>query len=298
MPAAVETLADVLARIGPMWASDIRRHSQAVKELYDPILAQAPRDGVEIRRNLAYGPHPRQVLDLFRPRAAAPAPVVAFMHGGAFVRGDKCTTDQIYDNVLIWFARQGWLGVNLEYRLAPESPYPGGALDLAAALDWLHAQLPSLGGDPARVHLIGHSAGGTHVASYLCDPRIGRYGRGVRSAVLVSARLQADVWPDNPNRHGVAAYFGEDPALYDERSPMQHAEQCRVPVLIVTAQYENPLLDSYGAEFARRLREAGRVPVAHVQLAHHNHMSIVAQVNTPQDELGPRMLAFLAQGAA
>ena len=78
-------------------------------------------------RRLAYGAHARQVLDVFSPAGARAAPVMMFVHGGAFVRGDKRVTGELYENVLHWFARQGFVGVNIEYRLAPEAAYPGGA---------------------------------------------------------------------------------------------------------------------------------------------------------------------------
>ena len=164
-----------MSRLGPVWGSDLRKHSALVKDAYRPLLAQAPKGGVELTRNLAYGAHRRQVLDVFRPvgpgeasgfaNPAADAgrgrPVAVFVHGGAFVRGDKCTDDEMYDNVLYWFARQGFLGINLEYRLAPEAPFPGGVDDVAAAAAWLHGNVGRFGGDPDRLFLIGHSAGGT-----------------------------------------------------------------------------------------------------------------------------------------
>lgn len=289
----VPDLQRALHEIGPRWATDIRRYSQAVKSLYEPLLATRPKVGVTVHRDQAYGAHRRQVLDLFQPRVDK-APVVVFMHGGAFVRGDKRTTDELYDNVLYWFARQGCLGVNLEYRLAPESTYPGGATDLAAAIDWLQARVASFGGDPDRICLIGHSAGGTHVASYLCDPAVGRFGAGVTAAVLVSARLMADLLPSNPNRDGVQAYFGSDPAVHAQASPLRHVERVCVPTMVVTAEFENPWLDVYGRAFADRLRRRGRVRTRHLVMRGHNHMSVVAHFNTDEETLGLEILGFCA----
>ena len=100
------------------------------------------------------------------------ARVVAFVHGGAFVRGDKRPTEQIYDNVLFWLALQGCVGVSIEYRLAPEASYPAGAQDVASALRWLQEHVAESGGDPARVLLIDHSSGGTHAAAAMFDPAL------------------------------------------------------------------------------------------------------------------------------
>ena len=91
-PGALRAL---MADIGPRWAMDLPGHSQQVKDAYAPLLAAAPRSPLTVTRNIAYGTHPRQALDLFSPAGATRAPVVAFVHGGAFVRGDKCISTEL-----------------------------------------------------------------------------------------------------------------------------------------------------------------------------------------------------------
>ena len=297
LPAAAPDIQRLLAQIGPRWASDIRAHSQQVKDAYAPLLARAPKDGIEVSRDIAYGPHPRQVLDIFRPVAAHAAPIVVFVHGGAFVRGDKCTTAEIYDNVLYWFARQGCVGVNVEYRLAPEAAYPEGARDVALALARVHAQAARHGGDPNRMLLIGHSAGGTHAAAHVFDPAVGGAAPDVAALVLISARLRADRLAENPNAPGVAAYFGADAGLDEQRSPVHHAARSWVPTFVVTAEHENPLLDVYGLEFAHRLACARRRAPRFLQMPGHNHMSIVAHFNSGEEVLGRRILEFFDEVA-
>jgi acetyl esterase len=287
-------VADVLRELGPRYAQDIARHSQLVKELYAPLLLAQPAAGTEIVRSLPYGPHARQVLDVFRPPGAAGADVVVFVHGGAFVRGSRSTPEGVYDNVLRWFARQGFVGVNVEYRLAPEAPYPEGARDVAAALDWVQGRIGEFGGDPRRVLLIGHSAGGTHAATYCVDPVLAGAPCHAAALVLVSARLRADTSERNPNAEAVRSYFGPDASLYDQRSPVTHAHRCAIPVMVAIAQHENPLLDVYGLEFAHRLaRHRGEAPRI-VQCAGHNHMSIMAHFDSGDDTLGREVLAFWA----
>ena len=61
---------------------------------------------------------------------------MVFVHGGAFVRGDKSQPGGTYDNFLYWFARQGMVGVNVEYRLGDKAPYPGGGEDVRDAVAW------------------------------------------------------------------------------------------------------------------------------------------------------------------
>jgi acetyl esterase/lipase len=286
-----------LAAIGPVWGRDIQGHRERVFALYRPLLARASKAGVVVTRDLPYAAHDRQRLDVFRPEGARTADVVVFVHGGAFVRGDKRVNAEVYDNVLYWFARNGCVGFNIEYRLAPESQYPGGATDVALAVAWVRAHAREHGGNPARIFLIGHSAGGTHAAAYACDP-VARpaEGHGLAGLALISGRLRVDARPDNPNAAAVKAYFGADESLYEARSPVTHAANLDVPVFIAIAEYENPLLDVYGAEFLHRVSVArGRAP-RFMRLPEHNHFSIVAHFNTEEETLGREILEFFAAG--
>ena len=288
--------ADAMRALGTRWAADIQGNRRQVCAIYDRVHATFPADGVRRHADLAYGPHERHRLDLYLPPDGSVderRPVVAFVHGGAFVRGDKDASPHIYANVPRWFARQGYIGVNVEYRLAPEAAYPAGAEDVAAALAWLRAEAAAYGGDPQRIVLVGHSAGGSHVASCLSDPACGDNLAGVAGAVLVSARLQADTLPDNPNAGGVAAYYGNDPALQVARAPMPFAGRLRVPLMVAFAEFENPYLDLYALQYAARVREAqGRSPRV-VQVAHHNHTSIVAHLGTDDTAFSRVLSDFL-----
>lgn len=281
-----------MADIGPRWGADIRRHSQIVKDAYAPLLAAASNGGIDVARNLSYGPHERQVMDIFRPANCRHAGVLVFVHGGAFVRGDKQTSTEIYGNVLYWFARRGYVGVNIEYRLAPEATFPAGADDVALAMAWLHEHAVDYGGSAEKLFLVGHSAGGTHVASYAFDPTLGYLGKYTAGIALISARLRAEVSNENPNAEGVRAYFGSDPALYEARSPVNHAGCNDIPTFVVTAEFENPLLDVYGLEFAYKLSLSRRRAPRYLRLMRHNHMSIVAHFNSGEDILGCELLDF------
>ncbi|WP_353189216.1 alpha/beta hydrolase [Pandoraea pnomenusa] len=285
--------------LGPDWARDIAAGRRAVLDTYTPLLARAPHDGYVVVRDLAYGPHARHRLDVYRPAVAAgaPAPVVVFVHGGGFVRGDMNANAEIYGNVPRYFARHGCIAVNVEYRLAPEAPFPGGADDVAAAMRWIRGHLGEYAGEGAadlsRILLIGHSAGGSHVASYLCDPRVRPVQPEVAATVLISARLRADVLPDNPNAPGVVAYYGDDPLRYEADAPMAHALDMPVPAMIVVAEFENPHLDTYALEFAHKLAQRDRRAPRFLQVRDHNHTSVVAHIDSGDDSLGREILQFL-----
>jgi acetyl esterase/lipase len=282
----------LMMEIGPAWAQDIQAHRDVVLREYGPLLNAAPKTGVAVTRDIAYGPHTRQILDLFVPTGVTDAPVMVFVHGGVFVRGDKRLSNEVYDNVLYWFARQGFIGMNIEYRLAPESPWPGGADDLGLAIAWVCAKVRLYGGDPSSIFAIGHSAGSTHVGTYAYDPAAGYLGRGLTGIVLLSPRVRVDVSPENPFAESLRAYFGDDPSAYETRSPVTHAAVSPLPVMIAIAEFENPLLDVYGLELAYRIAAARRRAPRFMRLAGHNHISLVAHFNTVEDTLGREIVEF------
>lgn len=94
---------------------------------------------------------------VYRPAGSGPVPTVLFLHGGGFVIGDIETHDdhgrRICHDV-------GAVVVSIDYRLAPENPFPAGHDDCVAALRWVHAHIAELGGDATRVAVAGDSAGG------------------------------------------------------------------------------------------------------------------------------------------
>ena len=291
-----------LLAIGPDWARDIVANRKAVLDIYSPVLAARDARDIEVTRDLAYGTHARHRLDVYRTPGTANAPVILFVHGGAFLRGNKDATPQIYGNLPRYFARHGCIGVNMEYRLAPEAAYPAGTDDVALAMAWLRQHIQTYGGDAAKIFVIGHSAGGAHAAAYVCDP-VSRAvsqpaeGHGVAGLVLISARLRADARPDNPNAHGVRAYYGDDESLYEARSVVTHAGRLDVPLFLAVAEYENPGLDVYAAEMLYRVSLARKSSPRFLRLAHHNHTSMVAHFDTAEDRFGREILDFITRGA-
>ena len=284
----------LMAEIGPKWATNTSGHVKLMIEAFTPLLARCPKDGVSVQRDLPYGTHARQLLDVYSPAAPREAPVVVFVHGGAFVDGEKDRSAEVYGNVCTWFARHGIVGVNIEYRRAPEAPYPAGTEDVCLACRWVVRNAAGLGVDPARLFVFGHSAGAAHAGAYAYGAPGSEGGPGVAGLIVVSGRVRADNRPDNPNAKKVEAYYGSDAALFEERSAVHHADP-RVPTFIAIAQYENPLLDVYCIELAHVLaRRQGRAP-RFMQLWGHNHTSIIAHINTAEDALGAALVEFVRQ---
>ena len=288
----------VLATLGPKWGSALRDNIEATAAAFRLLLKAAPKDGVVVAKNLAYGVDARQILDVYQPIWRAGAPVVIFIHGGAYVRGDKVAYGEMYGNVATWFARQGMLGINATYRLAPAARWPSGADDVRGMVKWAQENAARYGGDGHRIYLIGHSAGATHVASYVFDKSLQPAdGPGVAGAVLISGRYRLDYDPADPNGKNMQAYFGDAASTYAARSPIAHIRDgARVPVFTVVTEYDNPGLDVTGAELLAALCARDGACPRFRRLEKHNHLSEVFAFNTADDELGREILAFMRRG--
>jgi acetyl esterase len=286
-----------LAEINPLYQSNIGKYGPETLRLFTPLLATGPKAGVNVIVDEAYGADPRQTLDVYQPQGANNLPVVVFVHGGALTSGDKNENKEISANVLYYFARHGFLGINANYRLAPKHVYPAAAQDIGSVVAWIKENAKRFGGDPERIYLIGRSTGALHVATWAFDAKIhGTKGPGVSGVVLISGRLKADSRADDPNGKRVPEYFGTDTSLYPERSPVNYGAQSPLPTFIVIAEFDNPFLDVYSAElFAKMCAARARCP-RFLRLVGHNHQSTTASINTADDTLGQEILDFIKQG--
>src|SRR5262245_10689389 len=291
-------LQETLDQIGPVFQKDISSAIPATVAAFQSLLKAAPKDGVTITRNQAYGEDPRQILDVYQPTTRTGAPVVIFIHGGAYVRGDKDFYGEAFGNVTTWFARQGMLALTATYRLAPAAKWPAAVEDVRAMVAWAKANAARLGGNPNRIFLVGHSAGATHVASYAFDKSLQpQAGPGIAGAVLISGRYRLEYDQNDPNGKNMQAYFGDDASQYPARSPITHIRDgARVPMFVVVAEYENPGLDVRGAELVAALCERDGVCPRFTRLQRHNHISEVLAFNTPDELLGQEILDFIARG--
>ena len=296
-PSIPDALYALMAQIGPRWAEDISGHIRLMIEEFSKIHALCPAEYARVSKNIAYGGHPRQKLDLFLPPSAREAlPLIIFVHGGAFVEGDRNRSPQIYSNVLHYFASRGIAGINMGYRLAPEHRYPAASEDIGSVVRWAQDHAIEFGLDTRRIFLMGHSAGAAHAGSYCYDRRIhGPAGPSLAGLVVVSGRVRADISGENPNAKKVAAYYGTDAAFLDASSPVSHVDAASVPTFIAMAQFENPLIDVHCMELAHKLAAAKRRAPPVLWLRGHNHTSSIAHINTAEDLLGQSILGFIRQ---
>jgi acetyl esterase/lipase len=269
-----------IAALGPNLNPDVIEKSFA---LMRPL--EAPRDGMTVERDVSYGSDPLQKLDLWAHKGKGRAPIVVFVHGGGFARGDK----KDYDNIPAYFARHGFLGININYRLAPAVAWPTVSEDVGSAVAWLRANAAQHGGDPRRIVVIGHSAGASAVASYVLDRSIKTERHGVVGAVIISGPLGHGV----ERRAQDSVYFGKDPKLETMHEPLGHYKESKLPLLITMAEFDPVVLAPDSMELAGDvcLRD-GKCP-DFLYLSGHNHISEVASIDTKDDRLGRTIVEFV-----
>jgi acetyl esterase/lipase len=132
--------------------------------------AITPSASRTVQTGVAYGTLPRQQLDIYQPKAAAPAggwPVVVFFYGGSWNAGERGD----YQFVGEALAARGVLTLVADYRLYPEVRYPDFLVDSAQALAWGLSHAAQWGGNPQRVFVMGHSAGAYNAAMLALDAR-------------------------------------------------------------------------------------------------------------------------------
>jgi acetyl esterase/lipase len=127
-------------------------------------------DSTTIKRDIAYGDQPAHKLDIYIPAGLAPLAgheVVVYLYGGRWSSGDKSD----YPFVASAFAGKNYLAVVPNYRQYPAVKFPDFAHDIARALAWVNQNIKSYGGNPQRVHVVGHSAGAHLGALVASDAR-------------------------------------------------------------------------------------------------------------------------------
>src|SRR3954471_17625163 len=117
-----------------------------------------------VKRDIAYATaHERQVLDVYAPAGAKNVPVVFWIHGGGWQAGNKSMVG-VKPKA---FTEAGFVFVSISYRLLPTVDMTALTSDVATALGWVHKNIATYGGDPARLFVMGHSAG-AQLAALMC----------------------------------------------------------------------------------------------------------------------------------
>lgn len=186
---------------------------------------------IEIHRDVCYVERDgaRLELDVFRPVADEPLPVIMLVHGGGWCAGVRQDMEGHARN----FAADGYLAISVSYRLAPWYMFPAACEDMLSALAWIREHASSYGGDPDRVGAYGGSAG-AHLAAWLATEP------GVRLTCCVAWSGPTDLRREpvtHAYRSVTLAFMGDcvhdAPEAYAQASPLLRMTPDMPPLLLV-----------------------------------------------------------------
>lgn len=232
-----------------------------------------------------YGPDPRHLLDVYQPETGTVpgnAPVVLFFYGGNWTSGERAE----YRFVGEALASNGIIAVVADYRLSPQVQYDGLLGDCALALQWTLAHAASLGGDPARVMVMGHSAGAYNAAMLALDPRwLAPLGLTPdRLAGWIGLAGPYDFLPIVDPQVQVAFGWPHTPA---DSQPIFYAD-AKAPRSLLLAARNDKVVDTQRntVGLANRLRAAGTDVDMRI-FDRLSHVTTVAALARPLDWLAP-----------
>lgn len=277
----IQTLLRLLALSGETSVTEERtpEEARALNEAGAKAVAGPPRPMATVDNLGIPGPKGPIPARLYTPldSLAAPQPLIVYFHGGGWVVGSLETHDSVCRFLA---ATVGALVLSVDYRLAPEHPFPAGVEDAFAAFHWATENGPRLGFDPARIAVAGDSAGGNLATAVSL---LAHAGGGRRPAMQLLLYPATDVVGGQRSRDQFAEGFlltkadmdwFEAHYLKDEERPDPRVSVARAadlsglpPTYIATAGFD-PLRDE-GEQLAERARAAG-VPVAL-----HRHSNLI-----------------------
>ncbi|MFZ5747705.1 MAG: alpha/beta hydrolase [Pseudomonadota bacterium] len=248
-----------------------------------PTVAIAPG-----AREFAYGRDPLQRLDFYAAARGTRPPLVVFVHGGGWKRGDKGNATG--DAKVLHFTGSGYAFASIDYRLVPDHRVEEQAQDVADALGYLVAHAGELGFDPRNIVLMGHSAGAHLAALVSTDPRYLRAAglglNAIRGTVLLDgAAYDIPAQMDEGVRFMQPTYreaFGEDPVRQRALSPSFQAGAPNVArFLVLHVDRDDGRRQS--EELVRRLRAGGSDVTLHALPGSglRGHMQINRELGEP-----------------
>jgi acetyl esterase/lipase len=251
-------------------------------ELVMPQVETPP--GVAVYRDLAYveAGDAKQKLDLYIPKDdTKKLPTLLFLHGGSWTGGDR----SLYNALGTRLARAGIAVAIPSYRLMPANPHPVQAEDVAAAVDWVYRNIERYGGDPSRLYLAGHSAGGHLAALVALDPKY------LAKSDLDPSMIRGVI--SMSGVYDVSRMIGFK-ALGDikDASPLLHVHGGAPRFLISYSQWDFAGFPKQARDFSAALRKAF-VDSRLLYLGGENHVTEILNVAREQDPLLDAILSFI-----
>ena len=241
---------------------------------------RATPPSVAVVRDVAYGADAKQRFDIYVPKGARNAPVVVMVHGGAWRIGDKRSRGVVGNKVARW-SRDGIVVVSVNYRMLPGTDPVEQARDVARALAAAQQRMSEWGGDPAKVVLMGHSAGAHLVALLGANPSLAT-NLGAQpwlgTVILDSAALDIVQTMTRPHLPLYTRAFGANRDFWREASPYHHLAAGAKPMLIVCSSLRRDSCPA-ASRFAARATSLGvRTEVLPVA---KSHAAIDAELGAP-----------------
>ena len=244
----------------PLQAQALRERLEHAREASRQPALRAPElpPGTRVLHDLAYGPDPRQRFDAYLPgRPLAAAPAIVFVHGGGWANGNKDNPGVIEAKAAKWLP-EGVALISTNYRMLPDTAPLEQARDVARALAEVQRRAPQWGVDPARIVLMGHSAGAHLAALVGASPELWRQAGALPPLGVVSLDSGALDVPDMMRRPRLPPLyhraFGADPADWIAASPQHQLDAGGRPMLLVCSTRRNdacPQAEAFQAAGAR-----------------------------------------------
>jgi acetyl esterase/lipase len=244
-------------------------------------------------RDVAFGPGPRQRLDVYVPRRAkgeATAPVAVFFYGGSWDTGRR----QDYNWVGQALASRGFVTVLPDYGLYPQVRYPGFLEDGARAVRWAQDHAAEFGGDPERMVLVGHSAGAYNAAMIALD-RHYLADAGVDPAHIRALAGLSGPYDFLPLTDPIAERTFGEAADLPATQPTSFVRPDAPPAFLATGDADTVVFPRNTVKLAARLRAAG-VEVEERHYRGIDHVRMVLALSRPFRGRAPvldQMTAFL-----
>jgi acetyl esterase/lipase len=266
-----------------------------LRAYFDADLVNTERDVTYIQGS----DNPRQTLDIYTPRGLTAFPVLVFVHGGYWIGQDKnyyAPVLGLYGNVGRALAKRGVGVVVINYRLVPDVAFADQLDDVAQALRWTQQNIAVYDGDPDRIVLGGHSAGGHLTALFAFDEallqaaKVGRPRAFAPLSPIFDLQDMADHPPDADfNQRVTKAVFGDD---LEVRSPKHHFHVIETPLFVAMGDADEPYLVKQIPRAVTELERLG-VPITFKELAKHTHSDVVLNFDSDDDQLSEALATFI-----
>ncbi|TGO40404.1 hypothetical protein BHYA_0037g00030 [Botrytis hyacinthi] len=291
-----------------------------------PLLQKNRNSILSVPRSThTYGSHPRQTLDLYpSSTASSTSPILIFFYGGGLTRGDKILEVPIldklvYHNLGSFFSKQGITTIIPDYRRVDTETggegavYPSGGEDVSAVLHWLSkTDLLDGKGNKKEVYLMGNSAGGLHIATYLLEPRFLEERKSWQEEANVSLKGAVEVGvPFSfeealPGRKDMLEkYYGSDKDILAKcpygllkavGESKKSREELGIPrLLVMTSEYDpvDEILKPNDA-FVKLGEKIWEERIEVVKIEGHNHISPPMALGTGEgEEWGEKAAAWI-----